>query len=49
MFKLLRNVFVFGFLYAGYKWLIERFSKPQAKDVQAENSASSQAKSDSSQ
>lgn len=49
MFKLLRNLFVFGFLYAGYKWLSERFSKAPAKNVQAENDANSQAKSDSSQ
>lgn len=27
MFKLVRNLFVFGFLYAGYKWLRERFGK----------------------
>lgn len=27
MFKLVRNFFVFGFLYAGYKWLKERFGK----------------------
>lgn len=46
MFKFLRNLTVFGLLYAGYKWLTERFHKEKlvAKDKtdETENAGSTE-------
>ncbi|MES6473285.1 hypothetical protein U6R90_12195 [Cutibacterium acnes] len=46
MFKFLRNLTVFGLLYAGYKWLSERFckEKPVAKEKtdETENAGSTE-------
>jgi hypothetical protein len=44
MFKFLRNLTVFGLLYAGYKWLTERICKDKdatkSKSVESESTDS---------